>query len=143
MISDTAYLLKECNAGCRMATSAMEQVMPHVDDKGLCDLLQKYDQKHRDIKEDCHSLLCKMGEDKKEPHPLARAFAWMETEMKLTIRDDNSAVAGLMMDGCSMGIKSLSRYLNQYPQASEESRELARKLIRMEEDFLLELGPYV
>ena len=42
-----------------------------------------------------------------------------------------------------MGIKSLSRYLNQYSDASQESRDLARKLIRMEEDFLVELGHYM
>lgn len=143
MISDTTYLLKECTAGCRQASGSLAQVIPHVDDRGFCDLLQKYEQKHREIRDNCHALLCEMGEDEKDPHPLARAFAWMGTEMKLTVRDDNSAVAGLMMDGCSMGIKSLSRYLNQYPQASEESRSIARKLIRTEEDFLLELGPYM
>ena len=143
MISDTTYLLKECNAGCRMATNSLEQVIPHVEDQKLCDLLHKYDLKHREIKEGCDVLLGKIGEEKNEPHPLARAFAWMGTEMKLSFRDDGSAVAGMMMDGCSMGIKSLSRYLNQYSEASQESRDLARKLIRMEEDFLVELGHYI
>ena len=143
MISDTTYLLKECNAGCRMATNSLEQVIPHVEDQKLCDLLHKYDLKHREIKEGCDVLLGKIGEEKNEPHPLARAFAWMGTEMKLTLRDDDSTVAGMMMDGCSMGIKSLSRYLNQYSEASTESRDLARKLIHMEEDFLVELGHYM
>ena len=143
MISDTTYLLKECNAGCRMATNSLEQVMPHVDDQRLSDLLHKYNLKHQEIKEGCDALLYKNGKETEEPHPLARAFAWMGTEMKLTFRDDDSTVAGMMMDGCSMGIKSLSRYLNQYSDASQESRDLARKLIKMEEDFLVELGHYI
>ena len=63
--------------------------------------------------------------------------------MKLNIRDDNSTVAGLLMDGCSMGIKSLSRYLNQYPEASEESQDLTRKLIHLEEDFMMQLKSFV
>lgn len=143
MISDTAYLLRECNAGCRMASNAMEQVLPHVEDKKLGDLLHKYNRKHMDAKTNCHEMLCHMGEEDKDPHPLTRAMAWMGTEMKLTISDDNSTIAGMMMDGCSMGIKTLSRYLNQYPYASDESKDLARKLIRIEEDFLLELKPFV
>ena len=43
MISDTAYLLKECNAGCRMATNSLQQAISHADDQRLCDLLHKYD----------------------------------------------------------------------------------------------------
>ena len=62
MISDTTYLLKECNAGCRMATNSLEQVIPHVEDQKLCDLLHKYDLKHREIKEGCDVLLGKIGE---------------------------------------------------------------------------------
>ena len=33
MISDTAYLLKECNAGCRMATNSLQQAISHADDQ--------------------------------------------------------------------------------------------------------------
>ena len=33
--------------------------------------------------------------------------------MKLTVHDSDKTVADLMTDGCNMGVKSLSRYLNQ------------------------------
>ncbi len=143
MISDTTYLLRECNSGCKMASGAMEQVMPHVRDQKLSDLLHKYNEKHLDIGASCHELLTEDGDNGKDPHPLTRAMSWMSTEMKLNISDDNSTVAGLLMDGCSMGIKSLSRYLNQYPEASGESRELTRKLIHLEEDFMMQLKSFV
>ncbi len=143
MISDTTYLLRECNAGCKMASNAMEQVLPHVEDKALGDLLHKYNQKHLDIGATCHDMLNAAGDKSKDPHPMTRMMAWMGTEMKLTLHDDNGSVAGMMMDGCAMGIKSLSRYLNDYPKASQESQDLTKKLIHLEEDFLVELKPFV
>ena len=36
-------------------------------------------------------------------------------------------VADLMTDGCNMGVKSLSRYLNQYKAADEQSKNIAKK----------------
>lgn len=143
MISDTTYLLRECNSGCKMASGSMEQVMPHVHDQKLSELLHRYNEKHLDIGASCHELLTEHGDNGKDPHPLTRAMSYMGTEMKLNLRDDNSYVAGLLMDGCSMGIKSLSRYLNQYPDASTESRDLTRKLIHLEEDLMVELKKFV
>lgn len=41
-----------------------------------------------------------------------------------------------MLDGCHMGIKSVSRYLNQYKAASDESINLAKKLVQLEQEFM-------
>ena len=35
--------------------------------------------------------------------------------VKLAMNDSDATIAELMTDGCDMGIKSLSRYLNQFP----------------------------
>ena len=48
-----------------------------------------------------------------------------------------------MMDGCNMGIQSVSEYLNQYPQASQESKSLAKKLVETEEMFMKELKKFL
>jgi hypothetical protein len=38
-----------------------------------------------------------------------------------------------MTDGCDMGVKSLSKYLNQYKAADERSKDIAKKLIKIEQ----------
>ena len=68
-------------------------------------------------------------------------FSWISTEVKLMMDDQPEHVAELLSDGCHMGIKSLSQYLNQYSDASEESRNLVRKLIDCEHRFYQELLP--
>ena len=42
-----------------------------------------------------------------------------------------------------MGVKSLSRYLNQYPDADEGARNVARRLISLEDTMEKELRPYL
>ncbi len=144
MNADTVKLLKECNAGCKSATNSMEQVMPFIkENHALHDILKKYNDEHISIGDECHALLNNVEEDEKDPHPAAKVFSWISTEVKLMMDSQPEHIAELLSDGCHMGIKSLSRYLNQYSEASEESRHLTRKLIQCEQQFYKELMPLV
>ena len=144
MNRDTACLLKECNSGCKSATNSMEQVMPFLKDKNdLKQLIEKYNERHVKIGDECHALLNSVDLDEKDPPMIAKAMSWFSTEMKLLMDDTASHIAGLMVDGCSMGIKSLSGYLNQYKDASEDTRQLTRKLIDLEQEFMQDLLKFV
>jgi len=143
MMHDTICLLKECNSGCKSATNSMEQVLPYVKNEELSRLIHKYNAKHVDLGDSCHTMLNELGKDEKDPHPVSQAMAWLSTEMKLTMNDDTKTIAGMMMDGCNMGIKYLSGYMNEYSEASAESRALTKRLVKLEEDFHKELQAFV
>ena len=51
--------------------------------------------------------------------------------------------ADLISTGCSMGIKSLARYCNQYPTASREAKDIAQSLIRLEDQLVKDMRPYL
>ena len=57
----------------------------------------------------------------------------MKIRMKLMLDESDGTVADLMTDGCNMGTKSLSRYLNQYKNADTTSKSIARELISSED----------
>ena len=59
MNEDTVSLLKECNSGCKSATSSMEQVLGYVKNEKLPALIKKYDEKHIKAGDECHELLPK------------------------------------------------------------------------------------
>ena len=46
-------------------------------------------------------------------------------------------------DGCDMGIKSLSRYLNQYEAADDKAKAITKKLINLENDLCSGLREYL
>jgi len=70
-------------------------------------------------------------------------MSWMKTNMKLGMEDSDRVVADLMTDGCNMGVKSLSKYLNQYKAADEVSKDIAKRLIHLEAQLAIDLRPYL
>jgi hypothetical protein len=60
-------------------------------------------------------------------------MSWIKTNVKLMMHESDKTVADLMTDGCDMGVKSLSKYLNQYKAADERSKDIAKKLIKIEQ----------
>lgn len=139
MNEDTIDLLQECNAGCKMGSNSIEQILPEVKNQKLKEIIESYKEKHRKLGEDCHQKLYEAGAAEKDPSKLAEAFSWFKTEVKLMIGDDTRQVTGLLIDGCNMAVKSLAEYLNKYKEADVDSINLVRKLIKIEQNFSKEL----
>ena len=74
---------------------------------------------------------------------MAKSMSWLKTNVKLTVNDSDSTVADLITDGCNMGVKSLSRYLNQYTAADEKSKDLAKRIIKTEDKLCIGVRPYL
>ena len=55
----------------------------------------------------------------------------------------DSTIADLMTDGCNMGVKSLNKYLNQYEAADEVSKDIAKRLINLEEKLAVDIRQFL
>jgi len=140
---DTVSLLKECNAGCKMATSSIEQLSEYIHTPEFKKLVDEYNNEHVELGDECHALLNEVGEDEKDPHPMAKAMSWMTSEVKMSINGDEKKAAKILMEGCSMGIQSLSEYINKYSEADASVLKIAMKLRNSEEEMLEKLEQYV
>lgn len=143
MEEDTVKLLRECNSGCKMAISSMDQVKESIREEKLMKVIEEYDKKHRKLEDKISLLLEGSKNAEKEPKKTAEVFSWISTEMKLMMRDDSHEIAKIMMNGCNMGIQALSRYINEYKNASAESISVAKDLVKAEEDFMKELKQFL
>lgn len=141
--TDTAKLLKECDAGTKMAVSSINEILEKVEDPKLNDLLVSSRNHHEELKKEIHSLLDYHEEEQKSPDPIAKGMSWMKTNLKMGLDESDKTVADLITDGCNMGIKSLYKYLNQYSLADEISKKIAGKLIDIEERLRKELCAYL
>ena len=140
---DTIKLLRECDAGVKMGIASIEDVLDHVEDKNFHDRLTHCKEEHEKLKEQIQTQLDKYGDEGKNPNPIAKGMSWMKTNMKLNMEDTDATIADLMTDGCNMGVKSLSRYLNQYKAAEERTKDIAKKLIQLEDRLALESRGYL
>lgn len=133
MKKDTVELLRECDAGTKTAVNSIKEVLDNVQSQELMALLQDSLSEHQSIGDELHRVLEKEGESGKEPNAMSRAMSWLKINFKMLEKPNDKTVANLMFDGCSMGVKQLSEYLNEYSAADETSVRLAKRLIKEEE----------
>lgn len=144
MDEKTIKLLEECSKGCKMGLDSIGQIRDFItEDEDLKKVIDRYDEKYRTLDEETRQLLSQAGEPDKEPGMMAVAFSWMTTEMKLMLKGDRRQVAKLMMDGCNMGIQSISGALNENREASEQAKTNARKLVKALEEFMKDMKAFL
>lgn len=141
--NDSVRLLRECNAGIKMGIAAIDDVLPKVKDTRLKTLLTEMKADHESLETDTQRLLATYHDPDKEPSPIAKGMSWLKTNVKMMTSPRDETVADLMTDGCHMGIKSLSRYLNQYTAADGEVQHVTRRLIDLEENMAESLRRYL
>ena len=140
---DTVRLLRECDAGVKMGITSMDEVMDHIQDQKFRRCLTNSREKHEALDSEIQTLLDKYHDDGKDPSPIAKGMSWMKTNMKLGMDYSDQTIADLMTDGCNMGVKTLHKYLNQYEAADERSKDIAKKLINLEETLTLDIRQYL
>ena len=140
---DTVRLLRECDAGAKMGVDSFQDVLTRVDSEPFRELLAQSKEEHERLSQDVRQRLARYQDQGKEPSPMASAMSWLKTNLELLADGSDAKIADLMTDGCNMGIKSLSKYLNQYEAADEDSKDLAKRLIGMEETLVRHIRPYL
>lgn len=140
---DTIKLLRECDAGIKMGTASIGEVLEKTTNEKLKKLLEICKEGHEKLKEEIQNKLEQCHDTGKDPNPMAQGMSWVKMNVKLAMDDSDATIAELMTDGCDMGVKSLSRYLNQYEAADHKAKALAKKLIRLEEDLCQDLRGFL
>lgn len=140
---DTIRLLRECDSGIKMGITAIDEVIDHVKGSRMKSVLS--DSKHESecLQTDLTRLLHEYKDRGKEPAPVIKGMSWVKMNWEMLIDGTDSRIAEMMMDGCNMGIKSLSRYLNQYKAADEKSKDIAKRLISSEEKLSSDMRQYL
>ncbi|MGM9607565.1 MAG: hypothetical protein ACI3XJ_08695 [Oscillospiraceae bacterium] len=140
---DTIRLLRECDAGIKMGVASIDDVLDdvHTDDMKQC--LSDCKSAHEKLGDEIRTLLDRYHDDGKEPNPMAKSMSWVKTNMKLAMNRSDAVIADLMTDGCNMGVKSLSKFLNQYEAADETSKDIAKRLIGLEEQLAVDLRRFL
>ena len=140
---DTVKLLRECDAGIKMGSTSIEDVLEYVHDDTFRKYLTDCKNEHTKLKEEIQTLLDKYNDEGKDPNPMAKGMSWMKTNVKLIMDESDKTIADLITDGCNMGVKSLNRYLNQYKAADEKSKDITKRLINLEEKLAIDIRSFL
>ena len=142
--NDTMSLLKECDAGVKMATASLEDVWQHIQTPELRAIVNTSRQQHEWIGREVQDTLEKNGGHDREPSAIARKMARMKTNATMKKNDNTEkAAAKIVAEGCRMGAQSLRDYLAEYKGADVPSRALCRTLVAVEEQLANDVSAYL
>ncbi len=140
---DTVRLLRECDAGVKMGVASINDVIDYVNSTDLSNYLKDCKNEHLKLNGEIQKLLADYGDEGKAPSPFAKGMSKMKTGVKLAVNESDPTIADLMTDGCNMGVKSLNRYLNEYKAADEVSKDIAKRLINLEERMAIDIRRFL
>lgn len=140
---DTIKLLRECDAGIKMGISSIDDVIDYLENETFKNILLKSKEEHEKLQSEIQQLLNEYHDEGKEPNPMAKSMSWLKTNVKLVLNESDKTIADLITDGCDMGVKSLNKYLNQYEAADEKSKDITKKLIKIEEQLEKDVKDYL
>lgn len=143
MNDDTIKLLRECNAGIKMGISTLDDVMNDVKNGELREILSKSKEKHSRLEAETDAFLARYQDTGKEPAAIAKIMSKIKSNVKTMSGNIDEQVADVITEGCNMGVKSLYRYLNQYPTAEKPIKDLAEKIIDEEEHLTKQLRAFL
>lgn len=135
--SDTIKLLRECDAGIKIGVASIEDVLDYVSNIDLKKHLDRCKNDHEKLENQIQLLLDKYHDDGKDPNAMAKSMSWLKTNMKLAVNESDGTVADLITDGCNMGVKSLSRYLNQYKARTKPQNKSQNALLSLKNTLLI------
>ena len=140
---DTVKLLRECDAGVKMGVKSIDDVVEYVESDSFERRLRDCRREHEKLDGEIKEQLDRFKDTGKEPNPMAKSMSWVKTNVKLAVDNSDHTVADLMTDGCNMGVKSLNKYLNKYQAADEYSKDIAKRLINLEEKLAVDIRSYL
>ena len=143
MEQDTIKLLRECDAGVKMGTESIDDVLRYAHNRELKNHLSRCKEEHCALGKEIEEILSTYGDEGKEPNMMAKGMSFIKTGIKLGCDNSDHTIADLMTDGCNMGVKSLNKYLNKYKAADERSKDIAKRLITLEKKLTDDVKEYL
>ncbi len=148
--SDTLALLKECSSGIETGVSSIKDALEYAHSQELRDLLNAYKVEHEHLRDEVQACIKECAGDDpeaQEKHTFSAAMGRVMSKMKinaeLAFNDKDTKVASLMSEGCEMGSRTLTGYVNQYKNADKKAKNLAGNIIRIEDELCDKLRKFL
>lgn len=126
-----------------MGVSSIEDVIGNVKSEEMKKYLAECKAEHDKLDTEIQQELDRFQDEGKDPNPMAKGMSWIKTNVKMAFNGSDETIADLMTDGCNMGVKSLNKYLNEYEAADEKSKDIAKRLINLEERLAIDIRKYL
>lgn len=142
-MNENVEMLNYIYQNAEMGKTSIEQILKEVEDLEFRDVLKEQLKDYEYVMDKSDSLLTDEGKLPKGIDAMPKIMSYIKIKMD-TLKDDTSShIAAMMMQGSNMGITEITRNLNKYENVDNEIKDLASRLLKIEQDNVERLKPYL
>ena len=141
--SKEVSVLNSIYRGAKIGCQSISELLPKTDNPEFQADLQTQELQYEAIKTAAASKLQALGA---APEPIglaAQAGMKASVGMHTMMNTDTTHLAELMINGSNMGITNMTKVLNGYPNPKPDIKQLADRLIQIEQDNIERLKTYL
>lgn len=142
-MDENIEMLNYIYQNAEMGKTSIEQILKEVEDLEFRDVLKEQLKDYEYVMDKSDSLLHDEGKLPKGIDAMPKIMSYIKIKMD-TLKDDTSShIAEMMMQGSNMGITEITKNLNKYENVDDEVKDLASRLLKIEQDNVEKLKPYL
>ena len=135
--------LAEIYRGSLMGVETIDMILPKVNDAELKNELQREQSVYNKFKEKAVAEMHRRHDDPEDLPKMQEFGAWMGVQLNTMMDSTSSHIADLMIQGNNMGVIGITKTKNAHPDASSQITDLADELIKIQEDNIEKLKPFL
>lgn len=142
-MNENVEMLNYIYQNSNMGKEAVEQILKEGEDIEFREVLKEQLNDYTNIVNSALELLYKEGKKAKDIDAMSKIASYIGIKMGTLKNDSSSHLAEMMIKGSTMGITDITKHLNRYDNIDNEVKYLANKLLKLEEENIESLKPYL
>lgn len=141
---DNVQLLNSISSSADMARDSLNHIIDKATDSQLKKVLQTQVTEYDNIYNQADNMLRAKGKSAQKSPAMLKAYSHIVSNMK-TLSADNatSTIAEMVIQGSTMGVTEITKQLNDYMGDDKESRSLAEKQLKTEQENIEQMKRYL
>lgn len=141
----TKKLLDALYKNVKMGADSIIDLLPKVSDQNMRDELTRELDQYSGFADEIKNMLYSIDEEAKDESIFAKLGTKMSVAMNTMVDSTSSHIAEMMIQGGTMGITDATKTLREYENTScsEDALDLAKRIIKFEEDSIEKLKEFL
>jgi predicted methyltransferase len=142
-VNENIEMLNYVYQNAEMGKTTIEQILKEVNFLEFRDVLKEQLRDYQYVVNKCDTILSEEGKLPKGVDVMPKIMSYFKIKFD-TLKDDTpSHIAEMMINGSTMGITDITKNLNRYNNINNETKDLASRLLKIEQDNIDVLKSYL
>ena len=142
-MSENKQMLEYIYKGAEMGHEAISQLMQESGDAEFTRAIDSQRKEYRQIMDEAQRLMHERGGQTKGIGAVQKLSSQAVTSMKTMTDNSPSKMAEMMIQGSTMGVTKMTRYLGELQQIDGEVSRLSHKLLSTEQNNIEQMKKYL